>query len=112
MFISKKVSELKEPLDVDLQMIASELDISVQDMRYLSRDLMPDYSYIVAFDKLFFEIEERGGELTFDDNTMLYECTGESIIIHNILGDRYILFDNSITQKIENELKRYRDRYF
>lgn len=108
--ISKKIKELKEPLEVDLQLMASELDTSVKNMKYLSKDLMTDATSIDAFDTLVEDIERGEGiEITtFDDNTVLYEYLDEAIVIHNVLGVRYILFDSMITQKVENKLDSYR----
>lgn len=107
--ISKKIKELKEPLEVDLQLMASELDTSVKNMKYLSKDLMTDATSIDAFDALVEDIERGEGiEITtFDDNTVLYEYLDEAIVIHNVLGVRYILFDSMITQKVENKLDSY-----
>lgn len=108
--ISKKIKELKEPLEVDLQLMAYELDTSVKNMKYLSKDLMTDAMSIDAFDALVEDIERGEGiEITtFDDNTVLYEYLDEAIVIHNVLGVRYILFDSMITQKVENKLDSYR----
>lgn len=108
--ISKKIKELKEPLEVDLQLMSSELDTSVKNMKYLSKDLMTDATSIDAFDTLVEDIERGEGiEITtFDDNTVLYEYLDEAIVIHNVLGVRYILFDSMITQKVENKLDSYR----
>lgn len=108
--ISKKIKELKEPLEVDLQLMASELDTSVKNMKYLSRDMMTDVSSIEAFDSLVEDIERGEGieVTTFDDNTILYEYLDEAIVIHNVLGVRYILFDSMITQKMESRLDSYR----
>lgn len=108
--ISKKIKELKEPLEVDLQLMASELDTSVKNMKYLSKDLMTDATSIDAFYALVEDIERGEGiEITtFDDNTVLYEYLDEAIVIHNVLGVRYILFDSMITQKVENKLDSYR----
>lgn len=108
--ISKKIKELKEPLEVDLQLMASELDTSVNNMKYLSKDIMTDALSIDAFDSLVEDIERGEGieVTTFDDNTILYEYLDEAIVIHNVLGVRYILFDSMVTQKMENRLDSYR----
>lgn len=108
--ISKKIKELKEPLEVDLQLMASELDTSVKNMRYLSKDIMTDVVSLDAFDSLVEDIERGEGiEITtFDDNTVLYEYLDEAIVIHNVLGVRYILFDSMVTQKMESRLDSYR----
>ena len=108
--ISKKIKELKEPLEVDLQLMASELDTSVKNMKYLSKDIMTDALSIDAFDSLLEDIERGEGieVTTFDDNTILYEYLDEAIVIHNVLGVRYILFDSMVTQKMESRLDSYR----
>lgn len=108
--ISKKIKELKEPLEVDLQLMASELDTSVKNMKYLSKDIMSDAIDIDAFDVLVEDIERGEGiEVTsFDDNTVLYEYLDEAVIVHNVLGVRYILFDSMVTQKLESKLDNYR----
>ena len=108
--ISKKIKELKEPLEVDLQMMASELDTSVKNMKYLSKDMMSDAASIDAFDTLVEDIERGEGieVTTFDDNTILYEYLDEAVVVHNVLGVRYILFDSMVTQKLENKLDSYR----
>lgn len=40
--ISQKLNKLSEPLDIDYQLMASELDTSIKDMKYLSKDMMQD----------------------------------------------------------------------
>ena len=108
--ISKKIKELKEPLEVDSQLMATELDTSVKNMKYLSKDIMTDAVSIDAFDSLVEDIERGEGieVTTFDDNTILYEYLDEAIVIHNVLGVRYILFDSMVTQKMESRLDSYR----
>lgn len=108
--ISKKIKELKEPLEVDLQLMASELDTSVKNMKFLSKDMMSDAASIDAFDTLVEDIERGEGieVTTFDDNTILYEYLDEAVVVHSVLGIRYILFDSMVTQKLENKLDSYR----
>lgn len=110
MSISKKIKELKEPLEADLQLMASELDTSVKDMKFLSKDMMSDAVSIDAFDTLVEDIERGEGieVTTFDDNTILYEYLDEAVVVHNVLGIRYILFDSMVTQKLENKLDSYK----
>lgn len=108
--ISKKIKDLKEPLDVDLQLIATELDTSVKSMKYLCAEQMTDANTLDAFNKLVTDITQTNGvEVTsFDDNTILYEYLDEAIVIHSVLGVIYILFDSMVTQKLENKLNSYR----
>lgn len=108
--ISRKIVTLKDPLEINLQLIATELDTSVKDMKYISKDILEDALMLDAFDKLWDDIVNvEGIEITsFDDNTVLYEYLDESIVIYEILGNKYILFDSFITVKIENKLNSYK----
>lgn len=104
--ISKKIEDLKEPLDIDLQLIATEIDTSVKSMKYLCAEQMTDANILDAFNKLVTDITQINGvEVTsFDDNTIMYEYLDEAIVVHSVLGVIYILFDGMITQKLENKL--------
>ena len=86
--ISKKIKDLKEPLDVDLQLIATELDTSVKSMKYLCAEQMTDANTLDAFNRLVEDITQINGvEVTsFDDNTILYEYLDEAIVIHSVAG--------------------------
>lgn len=108
--ISQKLNKLSEPLDIDYQLMASELDTSIKDMKYLSKDMMQDAISSDAFDALINDIENiEGVEITsFDDNTVLYEYLDEAIVVHTNLSNKVILFDFMLTQKIENRMDGYR----
>lgn len=108
--ISQKLNKLSEPLDIDYQLMASELDTSIKDMKYLSKDMMQDAISSDAFDALINDIENiEGVEITsFDDNTVLYEYLDEAIVVHTNLSNKVILFDFMLTQKIENRMDSYR----
>lgn len=109
MVLSKRITSLNGGLDVDLQMIASELDTSVKGMKYLSKDILEDALEIEAFEKLCNCIEkEEGVEVTsFDDNTVLYEFLNEAVIMHTVLGVKYVIFDSLITVSIEAKMNSY-----
>lgn len=108
--ISKKITTLKEPLEIDLQLMAAELDTSVKNMKFISKTILEDAIMLDAFDKLCYDIENgEGSEVTsFDDNTVLFEYLDEAIVIHTILGLKYILFDSLVTSKIESRMNSYR----
>lgn len=108
--ISKKITTLKEPLEIDLQLMAAELDTSVKNMKFLSKTILEDAIMLDAFDKLCYDIENgEGSEVTsFDDNTVLFEYLDEAIVVHTILGLKYILFDSLVTSKIESRMNSYR----
>ena len=108
--VSKKITTLKEPLEIDLQLMAAELDTSVKNMKFISKTILEDAIILDAFDKLCYDIENgEGSEVTsFDDNTVLFEYLDEAIVVHTILGLKYILFDSLVTSKIENRMNSYR----
>lgn len=109
MYISKKIKDLEEFLDIDLQLIATELDTSANNMRYLCAELMTDAIAVEAFNRLYLDIIQNGVEITsYDDNTIQYDYLDNSVIIYTLLDVIYIIFDNSFAQRIENQLKRYK----
>lgn len=108
--ISRKLTTIREPLDVDLQLLAVELDTSAAYLKYLSEDLVTDAVANDAFKKLVADIESgEGVEISsINDNTVIYEYLNEAVVVHTVLGEKYILFDSMITQKIENKLDSYK----
>ena len=107
--ISKRLRDLKEPLDIDLQLMAAEMDTSVNRIKYLSNQIMSDAISLECFNNLIRDIESGEGiEVTsFNDNTVLYEYLDEAVVVYIFLTDKYILFDSMITAKIENRLDSY-----
>lgn len=106
--ISKRLRDLKEPLDIDLQLMAAEMDTSVNRIKYLSNQIMSDAISLECFNNLIRDIESEGIEVTsFNDNTVLYEYLDEAIVVYTFLTDKYILFGSMITAKIENRLDSY-----
>ena len=73
--ISKKLRDIKEPLDIDLQLMAAEMDTSVNRIKYLSNQIMSYAISLECFNKLIRDIESGEGiEVTsFNDNTVLCE---------------------------------------
>ena len=110
--ISKKLRDIKEPLDIDIQLMATEMDTSVNRIKYLSKNLLTDVFEIECFERLINDIEKNDGlEVTsFNDNTILYEYLDEAIVIHTMLADKYVLFDSMLTSKVENRMVSFRDK--
>ena len=110
--ISKKLRDIKEPLDIDIQLMATEMDTSVNRIKYLSKNLLTAGFEIECFERLINDIEKNEGlEVTsFNDNTILYEYLDEAIVIHTMLADKYILFDSMLTSKVENRMMSFRDK--
>ena len=110
--ISKKLRDIKEPMDIDIQLMATEMDTSVNRSKYLSENLLTDGFEIECFERLINDIEKDVGlEVTaFNDNTILYEYLDEAVVIHTMLADKYVLFDSMLTSKVENRMMSFRDK--
>ncbi len=107
--ISHKITTIKEPLEIDLQLMATELDTSVNDIRFISKSIINDGIEIEAFESLCKDIEEDGCEITsLNDNTVLYEYLEDAVVLHTVLGEKYILFDKLVKQKIENKMDSFK----
>lgn len=106
----KKISVLEGILDIDFQLVACELDTSAKNMMYICKDILEDGIQLEAFDSLVEDIEIlEGVEIySFDDNTILYEYLNEAVVIHNMLGVRYIIFDGLICRKMKSKLNSYK----
>lgn len=107
---AKKLTTMKEPLDIDLQLAAAEIDTSVPRMKYLSNTVTETAFDIEAFKLLWEDIRTNAPEITsLDGNTVLVEYLEEAIIIHESLENKYIIFDSSITHKVEKALNSYKE---
>lgn len=106
---SKKLTAMKEPLEIDLQLAAAEIDTSVSRMRYISNTVIEDALSNDAFQKLWEDIKMNAPEITsLDGNTTLVEYLDESLIIHENLDSKYVIFDGAVTQKIEEAMSKYK----
>lgn len=109
---SKLLTSLKEPLDFDLQTVASELDTSASRLKYFSNQGETEDSIeLDIFNKLFDSIKsEEQCVVSINDNTDLYECSDDSIVIvlYSELSGKYIIFDVQDTMKIEKMMSRYK----
>ena len=106
---SKRLSELKEPLDIDLQLLATEMDTSAKRIKFISNSTLEDALDIDCFNCLIEDIEHgEGVEITsFSDNAIMYEYLDEAIVVYTLLSEKYILFDSIITVKIESKMNSY-----
>ena len=105
--ISKFLKDLREPLDIPLQLVAAEMDTSGKRIKYLNPDLCSDKITAEKFNKFVQAVEsgELGTEISsIDDNTVLYEFDSEAVVIHSTLGVKWILFDSAVTVKVESAL--------
>lgn len=104
----KKLDSLKEPLEINLQLVATEMDTSAKYLRVMSKSFMEDSIEMERFEKIIKDIEEGDGvELTaLDDNTILYEFEEEAVTVHTNLGVKYLIFDSKVKGKIERRMNR------
>ena len=105
--ISKFLKDLREPLDISLQLVAAEMDTSGKRIKYLNPDLCSDKITCEKFNKFIQAVEngELGTEISsIDDNTVLYEFDSEAVVIHSVLGVKWLLFDSAVTVKVESAL--------
>lgn len=105
---AKKLTAMKEPLEIDLQLAAAEIDTSVPRMKYISNTIMEDSFSNISFQRLWDDIKMNAPEITsLDGNTVLVEYLDEAIIIHENLESKYIIFDAAVSHKIEEIINKY-----
>lgn len=110
--ISQKLNKLSEPLDIDLQLLATEMDTSAKRIKFISGSMLEDALAINCFNCLIEDIERGDGvEITsFSDNAIMYEYLDEAIIVYTLLSEKYVLFDSMVTVKIESKMSSYIQR--
>lgn len=106
---SNRVTAIKDEIDIDWQLIAADLDTSVNTMRYLHKDAEYDALKCSQFDALVNDIENVEGIecSSYDDNLVLYEFLGEAVIVYTLSGDKYVIFDTAIAKMIESKMNNY-----
>ena len=109
---SKRITELKEPLDIDLQLLATEMDTSAKRIKFISNSILEDSISLDRFNFLIEDIERgEGVEITsFSDNAIMYEYLDEAIVVYTLLSEKFVLFDSLVTVKIESKMNSYIQR--
>ena len=81
---SKRITELKEPLDIDLQLLATEMDTAAKRIKFISNSILEDSISLDCFNFLIEDIERgEGVEITsFSDNAIMYEYLDEAIGVY------------------------------
>lgn len=112
MLFSKKLRDIKEPLDIDIQLMATEMDTSVNRIKFISNSILEDGISLDCFNCLVEDIERGDGiEITsFSDNAIMYEYLDEAIVVYTLLSEKLILFDGSLSVKIESKMNSYIQR--
>ena len=103
--ICKKVADIQEQLEIDLNLVSVELDTYAKRLRYLSSSQFTDAIQKDAFDNFWNNIKSNYPVVvSISDGLDLYEFGDDSIIIvlYKTLDDCYIIFDIQDAKKIEN----------
>lgn len=106
---SKRVISIKDEIDVDWQLIATELDTSLHLMRYLHKEDDWDSLRLDQFDALVNNIENEDGVecYSYNDYMVLYEYMNEPVIVFTIANDKYVIFDVNNAKQIERQMNSY-----
>lgn len=108
--IAKKLTSIRDTLDLDIQLLAMEMDYSAKDLRYISNEMITDGVLLEKFNKMTQEIADEviaQEACTLDDNTIMYEFENESVVINRQLARVILIFDNLLTTTIEHRLNNY-----
>lgn len=111
MTLIKNISELleAEPLDLDLQLLSSEMDTQVNDLRILTADSLTDAQEVDNFNGLLEKIESEGDFIgDFDDRTTFYFLNEIEFAAHKTLYQNYIIFDKTNKTKVNALFYSYR----
>jgi hypothetical protein len=92
---SQQLTKLKPELELDLQLVASELDCTASDLRYFHSEVMTSIEENAEFMALSEAIKETGEVTSLDDNTVLYEFLDQPVLIHKDFVSEFIIFDRS-----------------
>lgn len=107
--ISKNISQLEDTVDMDMSVMAAELDTSPRHLKYIARNIILDSIMLDGFDRLTSEIKNSMELISFDDNTVLHEWNAIPVILFEKLGERILLFEDVYAYRIEAKLISYRD---
>ena len=99
-----RLLKLTEPLDLDLQLVATELDTSAVDLFYFCSDEQKSVMDTEEFNNLLQKVQEGGSVFDLNGNTVMYEFLEQPIIIYQYLATTYIIFDR-LFQRIYNSSK-------
>lgn len=110
--IARNVTEIINDVDLDFQLIATEMDTSVADMLYITeKNCYGTENGVEQFKKLVDDIRNVNGvEVTsFDDNTALYEYFNEAVILNTVFGENTLFFDSMVAGLIEERLAYFNE---
>lgn len=81
-------------LDLDLQLLASEMETKVSSLVFLSNLYVTDFVEKERFDSMWEALKERPSLNSLDDETELYELDEIIVATHETLEDKFIICEN------------------
>jgi len=88
-------------LDIDLQLLAGEMDTQVKDLVFLSDFSAMTIEDIEEFDSIWEKLKEFESFSSFDDDTELYDIEDAVLATHETLTDKYVICENKDLRKIK-----------
>ncbi len=109
MGVSKSIRDMKEKLDMDIRLLAMEMDVSANGIRYISRHSLDDAFLIENFDSLINDIENGEGiEISsISDNAVMYEYLDQTVTVYTTISQKSLFFDISLSRKMERRMRGY-----
>lgn len=105
----KKLLQLKEALEVNIQQLATELDTSARCLCAIVEDECTTGEEIAQLQTAVQDITRSiSGQqiVAFDDNTELYEWCDVPVVVYAGLNRTAIIFDNEHRQDVESLLSQ------
>lgn len=95
--------------DLNIQLVATEMDTSAQYLQVVSERFMKDAIERDCFDKLYKNIRANGVEIVaFDDHTVMMDFDDQVIVLRKTIENRYIIFDANIKEGLEDVFNSYK----
>lgn len=105
----QKISSIKNLIEIDVQLIAIELDCNASDLRVICNNTITDSISSENFELFWNNIKNEGFcSFSFDDNTDLYLFNNYEIILHSNLNCKSIIFELKNGSRIENVFNSYK----
>ena len=103
--ICKKITDIQDQFDFDLNLVSSELDTFPQRMRYISTTDLTDAIQKDSFDEFWKIISTNYPVvISITDKVEMYEFGEDALVIifYETPGAKFIIFDIQDAKKIEN----------
>lgn len=95
----KKYNEIF--VEIDLQLLASEMDASLKELVFLHDAAATDCNDIEFFEKIWHNLKESVSLVSIDDDTEIYEYGDIVVATHETMTDKFIICRNTEYHKIK-----------